>query len=86
MDSDLQAQQMIDYLKSKVLQKNTVEINVDTPLVTSGMVDSFALIDVLLELEKVTKKRIPASRVSPKDLNTVNEMLKTANRLGTARP
>jgi acyl carrier protein len=85
MDSDLQAQQMIDYLKSKVLQKNTLEINVDTPLVTSGMVDSFALIDVLLELEKVTKKRIPASRVSPKDLNTVNEMLKTANRLGTVR-
>jgi acyl carrier protein len=85
MDSDLQAQQMIDYLKSKVLQKNTVEINVDTPLVTSGMVDSFALIDVLLELEKVTKKRIPASRVSPKDLNTVSEMLRTANRLGTAR-
>jgi acyl carrier protein len=85
MDSDLQAQQMIDYLKSKVLQKNTVEINVDTPLVTSGMVDSFALIDVLLELEKVTKKRIPASRVSPKDLNTVSEMLRTADRLGTAR-
>jgi acyl carrier protein len=85
MDSDLQAQQMIDYLKSKVLQKNTVEINVDTPLVTSGMVDSFALIDVLLELEKVTKKRIPASRVSPKDLNTVSEMLRTAHRLGTAR-
>jgi len=85
MDSDLQAQQMIDYLKSKVLQKNTVEINVDTPLITSGMVDSFALIDVLLELEKITRRRIPASRVSPKDLNTVNEMLKTANRLGTAR-
>ncbi len=85
MDSDLQAQQMIDYLKSKVLQKNTVEINVDTPLVTSGMVDSFALIDVLLELEKVTKKRIPASRVSPKDLNTVSEMLRTAHRLGMAR-
>jgi acyl carrier protein len=85
MDSDLQAQQMIDYLKSKVLQKNMVEINVDTPLVTSGMVDSFALIDVLLELEKVTKKRIPASRVSPKDLNTVSEMLRTADRLGTAR-
>ncbi len=85
MDSDLQAQQMIDYLKSKVLQKDTVEIDVDTPLVSSGMVDSFALIDVLLELEKITRRRIPASRVSPKDLNTVNEMLKTANRLGTAR-
>lgn len=76
---------MIEYLKSKVLQDSSLELELDTPLVTSGLVDSFALIDVLLELEKVTERRIPASRVNPKDLNTVREMLQTADRLGTAK-
>ena len=85
MDSDSQARRMIEYLKSKVLQDSSLELELDTPLVTSGLVDSFALIDVLLELEKVTERRIPASRVNPKDLNTVREMLVTADRLGTAK-
>lgn len=82
MDSNPQARMMIEYLKSQVLQGSSLELELDTPLVTSGLVDSFALIDVLLELEKVTGRRIPASRVSPKDLNTVREMLLTADRLG----
>ncbi|MGP0019185.1 MAG: hypothetical protein ACLPHP_11495 [Candidatus Sulfotelmatobacter sp.] len=82
MDSDAQARTMIEYLKSKVLQDSSLDLELDTPLVTSGLVDSFALIDVLLELEKVTERRIPASRVNPKDLNTVREMLLTADRLG----
>jgi acyl carrier protein len=82
MDSDAQARLMIEYLKSKVLQNSSLEIEMDTPLVASGLIDSFALIDVLLELEKVTERRIPASRVNPKDLNTVRQMLQTADRLG----
>jgi acyl carrier protein len=85
MDSNAQARMMIEYLKTRVLQPSTVELEMDTPLVTSGLVDSFALIDVLLELEKITERRIPASRVSPKDLNTVREMLITADRLGTQK-
>jgi acyl carrier protein len=82
MDSDFHSRMMMEYLKSKVLRKDSLELDVDTPLVTSGLVDSFALVDVLLELEKITGRRIPASRVSPKDLNSVREMLKTAERLG----
>jgi acyl carrier protein len=85
MDSDAQARMMIGYLKSKVLQDSSLDLELDTPLVTSGLVDSFALIDVLLELEKVTERRIPASRVNPNDLNTVREMLLTADRLGTVK-
>ncbi len=78
---------MIEYLKSSVLPQSSskMELEMDTPLVTSGLVDSFALIDVLLELEKITERRIPASRVTPKDLNSVREMLLTAERLGTQK-
>ena len=80
------AQAMIDYLKSQVLRNSKIEINEDTPLVSSGLVDSFALVEVLLELEKLTGRRIPAGRVTPPDMDTVRKMLAVAERVGTVRP
>jgi len=61
-------------------------LDVDTPLVSSGLLDSFALVDVLLELERVTGRRIPAGRVSPADFETVRHMLEAAARVGTPWP
>ncbi len=52
----------------------------------SGLVDSFALVEVLLEVEKLTGRRIPAGRVSPPDMDTVREMLAVAEMVGTVRP
>lgn len=80
-----QADRMIQYLKTKVLHDPSVQIDADTPLVSSGMVDSFALVDALLELEKVTGRRIPAMKVEAKDMDTVRKMFETAERVGKQR-
>jgi acyl carrier protein len=77
-----QADAMIRYLKEKVLHKPEVVIEPDTPLVSSGMVDSFALVETLFELERVTQLRIPAVKVAPADMDTVRKMFATAARLG----
>jgi acyl carrier protein len=82
MDNKSQAQSMIEFLRIKVLRDASVELDEHTPLVSSGLVDSFALVEVLLELEKVTQRRIPARDVSPSDLDTVMQMLITAERVG----
>ncbi len=79
------AQHIIHFLKTKVLRDPNKQIDVDTPLVSSGMMDSFALVDALLELEKVTKRRIPAMKVQPKDMDTVSKMFETAERVGKPR-
>lgn len=79
------AQQMSLYIKEKVLRDRNVEVALDTPLVSSGLVDSFALIDVLLHLEKVTRRRIQPGKISPRDMETVRMMLLSAERLGTPR-
>jgi hypothetical protein len=79
------AQQMIEYLKGKVLRNPSANIQEDTALVSSGMIDSFALIDVLLYLEKVTNRKIPAGRVSPRDMDSVRQMLITAEKVGKPR-
>lgn len=78
----IQAETMIRYLKEKVLRKPDAIIEADTALVSSGMVDSFALVETLFELERITKLRIPAVKVAPSDMDTVNKMFETAARLG----
>lgn len=80
-----QSDAMIRYLKEKVLRKPDLAINVETPLVSSGLVDSFALVEALFELENITKLRIPAAKVAPADMDTVRKMFETAQRLGKPR-
>ena len=75
-------QQMIDYIKSEIVRRPQIQIDEDTPLISSGLIDSFSLISVLLKLEEVTKMRIPPGKVQPKDMNTIRLMFETAQRAG----
>jgi acyl carrier protein len=79
-----QAQQMIEHI-SRLIRKPGMTIDENTPLVSSGLIDSMALVDLLLKLEDLTHMRIPAGKVQPKDMNTVALMFATAQRVGKAR-
>ena len=61
-------------------------LDVDTPLVSPGWLDSFAPIGVLHELERATGHRIPADRVGPADFETVRHMLQAAARVASPAP
>ena len=80
-----EAQALIDYVKKNMLQNASTDVAEDTPLVSSGLVDSFALIEMLVELERVTKRRISPGKVGAKDMDTVTLMLATAERVGVPR-
>jgi len=73
---------MLNYLQADVLRSPTIQLTADSSLVASGLIDSFALVDVLIKLEEVTNLRIPAGKVQPQDMDTVNRMLQTAQRVG----
>jgi acyl carrier protein len=79
-----EAQQMLEQV-AKLIRKPGLQLDENTPLVTSGLIDSMALVDLLLTLEDVTHKRIPPGKVQPKDMNTVAIMLATAERVGKTR-
>ncbi len=79
-----ESQQMIDHIV-KLIRKPGVTIDENTPLVSSGLIDSMALVDLLLKLEDLTHKRIPAGKVQPKDMDTVAKMFATAERVGKPR-
>ena len=80
-----QARQIIDYILKEVIRRPGIQIDETTPLVSSGLIDSFALVDILLKLEDVTRMRIPAGKVQPKDMDTVKLMFETAQRVGKPR-
>ena len=79
-----EAQQMIEHIV-RMIRKPGLTIDENTPLVSSGLIDSMALVDLLLKLEDLTHRRIPPGKVQPKDMNTVTMMFATAERVGQLR-
>lgn len=76
-----EAQQMAEHI-SRLIRKPGVLIDETTPLVSSGLIDSMALVDLLLKLEDLTHMRIPPGKVQPKDMDTIALMFATAQRVG----
>jgi len=79
-----EVEQMIRHIL-ELIRRPGVTIDENTPLVSSGLIDSMALVDLLLKLEDLTHKRIPAGKVQPKDMDTVVKMFATAERVGKPR-
>jgi acyl carrier protein len=79
-----EAQQMIEHIL-RLIRKPGLTLDENTPLVSSGLIDSMALVDLLLKLEDITHMRIPAGKVQPKDMDTVAKMFATAQRVGKLR-
>lgn len=77
-------QQMVEHIVA-LIRKPGVTIDENTPLVSSGLIDSMALVDLLLKLEDLTQRRISAAKVQPKDMETVAKMFATAERVGKPR-
>jgi acyl carrier protein len=77
-------QQMIEHI-GRLIRKPGLMIDEQTPLVSSGLIDSISLVDLLFKLEDLTGVRIPAGKVQPKDMDTVALMFATAQRVGRPR-
>ena len=73
---------MIEYIRRELLRRPDTQLDETTPLVSSGLIDSLMLVDVLLKLEELTNLRIPVGKVQAKDMDTVELMLATAYRVG----
>ncbi|OLC38401.1 MAG: hypothetical protein AUH75_10920 [Gemmatimonadetes bacterium 13_1_40CM_4_65_7] len=73
---------MIEYIGQELLRRPDTQIDGTTPLISSGLIDSLELVDIVLKLEELTNLRIPAGKVQAKDMDTVALMLATAVRVG----
>jgi acyl carrier protein len=73
------ARQLIEFISKKLL-RGRAAVDENTPLVSSGLVDSLAQTELVLKLEEVTGKRFGPGSISPEDLETVGRMLDAAAR------
>jgi len=80
-DSAQLMKELTNYIANMVI-KGKSEITEDTPLVSSGLIDSFALIEIFLELQKIAGRKVPASKVQAKDMDTVRLMFAMAEKFG----
>lgn len=54
----------------------------DTPIFSSGMLDSFNMIELVSQFEKLAGKKVRALDVSPENFDTIGRMAALASRLG----
>ncbi len=79
-DSDPRVEQLLSFVRSEFLARTGIEVDARTPLVSGGIIDSLALVTLLLKLEEITGASIPADEVQPKDMDSVLMMIELADR------
>jgi acyl carrier protein len=67
---------IIDYVKREYLEEDSEEeVNENTPLISSGIVDSFSMVSLKTFLEKKFNIKIPDEKATPEAFDTVNNIL-----------
>ena len=67
---------IIDYVKKEYLDEDSdQEINENTKLISSGIVDSFSMVSLKTYLEKKFQIRIPDEKATPDVFDSVNDIM-----------
>jgi acyl carrier protein len=72
--SDEILEQLSRYIAVEILKQPKRVISPDDPLLTSGLVDSFHLVDLSLFVEKDFGVRIDDAELNASSFNTLNEL------------
>ena len=71
---------ILKYVISEYLEDDDEEITYDTPLISSGYVDSFSMVSLLVFLENKFKIKIPPSKATPEAFDSVNSIAALVNQ------
>ena len=71
---------ILDYIKKEYMEDEDEEITFDTPLISSGHVDSFSMVSLLVFIENKFKIKIPASKATPEAFDSVNNIVALVNQ------
>ena len=61
-------------IEEYVDEDDDIEVNPDTPLISSGIVDSFSMVSLKVFLEKMYKISLPDNEATPEAFDTVNSI------------
>jgi acyl carrier protein len=74
---------ILEYIRNEYIDEDEIdEIKLDenTPLISSGIVDSFSMVSLKRFLEKKYAISIPDEEASPEAFNTVTSIIELVNR------
>jgi acyl carrier protein len=74
---------ILEYIKNEYLDEDEadeVELNETTPLISSGIVDSFSMVSLKRFLEKKYQISIPDDEATPQAFDTVVSIIDLVNR------
>ena len=71
---------VLRYVIKEYMESEDTEITYDTPLISSGYVDSFAMVSLYVFLENKFKIRIPSSKATPEAFDSVDKIVALVNQ------
>jgi acyl carrier protein len=74
---------VLDYIIDEYVDEDDdIEVTPDTPLISSGIVDSFSMVSLKTFLEKKYSIALPDSEATPEAFDTVNSIVTLARKHG----
>lgn len=70
---------VLQYVIKEYIEDEDEKITYDTPLISSGYVDSFSMVSLLVFLENKFKIKIPSSKATPEAFDSVNKIVALVN-------
>lgn len=70
---------ILKYVIKEYIEDEDAVITYDTPLISSGYVDSFSMVSLLVFLENKFKIKIPPSKATPEAFDSVNKIVNLVN-------
>jgi acyl carrier protein/D-alanine--poly(phosphoribitol) ligase subunit 2 len=71
---------VLKYIVKEYIDDDDVKITYETPLISSGYVDSFSMVSLLVFLENRFKIKIPPSKATPEAFDSVNSIVALVNQ------
>jgi acyl carrier protein len=80
MNLDEMKDLILNYVIKEYLEDEDEKITYDTPLISSGYVDSFSMVSLLVFIENKFRIKIPPSKATPEAFDNVNKIVSLVNQ------
>ena len=79
MDTEEMKDIVRDFIYKEFIEAEDTKITYDTPLITSGLIDSFSMVSLLVFLENKFKIKIPPDKATPDSFDSINKIVALVN-------
>jgi len=79
MSEEMQ-EQILDFIRDEYVEDDSIDIDAETPLITSGLVDSFSMVSLKMFLEDQYEIKMTDEEASTEAFDTVQAIMELVQR------